>query len=83
MIRLRLFHRHRWKVVSAYCDGGGHWFDPGGMSPLMYTFVTNVVSRCECGELSQKRLAGKHSIEDLRGESSEIDRVLKNLELEK
>ena len=77
---MKFFHRHQWKIVSATCDGRMHWVDPGGTHPLVYSFLTFVVSRCECGELRNKELAGQHSIEDLRGEGSEIDRVLKDLE---
>jgi hypothetical protein len=68
------FHRHRWRIVSASCDMLMHWI--GGR----YTLVTCAVGRCECGKLKQFELAGKHSLESLQGEATEVDRVLKSLE---
>jgi hypothetical protein len=69
------FHRHRWRVISASCDGKNHWMDPVG-----WTVVTSAVAKCECGQLKTFQFIGAHSIEALQGEATEVDRVLKSLE---
>ena len=73
-------HRHQWKAISAYCDGLLHYMDGGEGQPYGMYVCTNVVSRCECGELRQQAMPGKHTLESLQGEDSEVQRVLKGLE---
>lgn len=72
-------HCHKWVVISVFCDGEFHYIDPGKDQPYGHYLSTNVVSKCECGELRRTTVPGRHTLEALRGEDSEIQRVLKKL----
>jgi hypothetical protein len=72
---MKWFHRHRWKIISASCDGSTHWLDPVG-----FTLVTTAVGKCECGKLKSFHFAGNHPLNALKGEESEVSRVLQSLE---
>lgn len=76
---MRWFHRHRWKVVSASCDGMNHWWHPGNLKPLVAVPITEVVRACECGELRHDLIPGNHKLEALRGEDTEIAEILKTI----
>jgi hypothetical protein len=71
------FHRHGpWEVVSAHCDGNRHF--PATSSN--YVLLTEIVMRCQkCGKLKHRTLRGQHTLEQLRGEETEITRVLESL----
>jgi hypothetical protein len=75
---LKWFHRHGpWEAISAYCDNTLTFFFFHGD----FCFVTYVNYRCRsCGIIKQKTLKGKFSIDQLRGEDTEVSRVLRDLE---
>jgi hypothetical protein len=51
------------------------------VQPSGYTvgLITNIVLRCGCGKLKYQRIPGDHTLEQLRGEETEITRVLESL----
>lgn len=69
------FHRHKWKFISASCDGKEH-YNSAGSNWSMYT---HAVAKCECGAIKTFHLLGSHTLENLRGEETEIERVLKTI----
>jgi hypothetical protein len=78
------FHRHGpWDIVGASCDGKLHVYDPGGMHPFQYSLITYVAQRCKgCGEIRTKMLPGRFTMEQIRGEDSEVSLILARMEKE-
>lgn len=70
------FHRHKWKFISASCDGKEHYNSGPGPAWSMFT---HAVAKCECGTIKNFHLLGSHTLENLRGEDTEIERVLKTI----
>jgi hypothetical protein len=72
-------HGHKWTVGSAYCDGDYHYLDAGRGQPFGHFLATHVVFKCECGETRDRTIPGRHTLEALRAEDSEIQRVLNSI----
>lgn len=71
------FHRHKWQIVSASCDGRDHYnLGPGPA----FSLLTHAVGKCECGKIKNFTFYGHHTLESLKGEDPAVSAVLKSLE---
>jgi hypothetical protein len=72
------FHRHGpWEVIGTSCDRQTHYLQNAGH----YSMITNVAMRCKsCGAIRTKEFPGYFTIEELRGEATEVAKVLRDLE---
>jgi hypothetical protein len=69
--------RHKWEAVGCFCDGMAHYISRQGR----HTAITDVALRCKkCGRLKSRMLLGMFTLAQLQGESTEVAKVLSQLE---
>jgi hypothetical protein len=79
---MKWFHRHGpWEIIGAYCDRQAHYIKGGPDGDAGLYAVTHLCLRCkECSHIKHTAVPGWYTLEQLRGESDEVAKVLSSLE---